>query len=136
MPQILIIIGAAIFGILGALHLFFTFFGHKLEPFDSNVVDAMKGTNPRLTRETTMWKAWIGFNASHSLGAILVAAFYIPLSVWHFDLIRQSLWFSLMPAIIGLSYLCLAKKYWFKVPLLSILIATVCFCVATTLIHL
>ena len=41
----------------------------------------MKQTSPVLTKDTTVWDAWVGFNASHSIGAMLVAAFYIPLAV-------------------------------------------------------
>jgi hypothetical protein len=65
---------------------------------------AMKATSPVLTKETTLWNAWIGFNASHSLGAMLVAAFYIPLTVNYFDIIQQSVWFTFLPVVIGISY--------------------------------
>jgi hypothetical protein len=88
---------------------------------------AMRDTSPILTKDTTMWDAWIGFNASHSLGAMLVAAFYVPLAIIHIDVIRESVWFSLLPVVMGLSYLALAKRYWFKIPFIGILISTLCF---------
>ncbi len=134
MAQVLLVIGASIFGVLGTLHLVFTFFTNKFDSHNPLVKDAMKESTPKLTKETTMWRAWIGFNASHSLGAILVAAFYIPLSIYHFDLIRQSNWFSLFPSLIGLSYLVLAKFYWFKIPFIGISISTLCFIGAAFLI--
>jgi hypothetical protein len=127
MAQILLIIGASIFGILGAVHLLYTFFTNKFEAHDSSVTEAMKGTSPILTKETSVWNAWIGFNASHSLGAMLVAAVYIPLTTTYFNIIQQSVWFSLLPVIVGLSYLVLAKKYWFRIPFVGVLISTVCF---------
>jgi len=136
MAQILIIIGAAIFGYLGTIHLLYTFFTDKFDPHDLSAKDAMQGTSPVLTKETTVWKAWIGFNASHSLGAMLVAAFYIPLALSNFTIIEHSLWFSLLPVIIGLSYLSLAKKYWFKIPFVGVLISTVCFIGSTILINI
>jgi len=68
MEKILIIIGASIFGILGTMHLLYTFFTNKFTARNQHVVEAMQSTSPVLTKETTMWKAWIGFNASHSLG--------------------------------------------------------------------
>lgn len=74
MAQILLIMGASIFGILGVIHLMYTFFTNKFEAHDSSVTEAMKKTSPALTKETTVWDAWIGFNASHSLGAMLVGA--------------------------------------------------------------
>ena len=129
MEKALLIIGASIFGVLGTIHLIYTFFTNKFDAIDSTVIEAMKSTSPILTRETTMWKAWIGFNASHSLGAMLFAGIYIPLSVYNFEVIQQSAWFSLLPVIVGLSYLGLAKMYWFRIPFTGVLIATVCFVV-------
>jgi len=136
MAQILLVIGASIFGILGTVHLLYTFFTNKFEAHDSTVTEAMKGTSPILTKQTSVWNAWIGFNASHSLGAMLVAAFYIPLTTFYFYVIQQSVWFSSLPVLIGLSYLILAKKYWFKIPFLSVLISTICFAGAAVLVNI
>ena len=136
MEQILIIIGASIFGMLGTVHLFYTFFTNKFEAYDSSVTEAMKETSPILTKETTVWSAWMGFNASHSIGAMLVAGFYIPLTMFYFSVIQQSVWFSVLPVMIGLSYLILAKQYWFKIPFIGILISTICFTGAAILINI
>lgn len=135
MEQILLVVGASIFGVLGAMHLLYTFFTNKFEAYDPLVTEAMKSTSLVLTKETTVWKAWIGFNASHSLGAMLFAGIYIPLTVSYFTVIQQSLWFSTLPVIIGLCYLFLAKKYWFKTPFIGVLISTVCFIAAAVLIN-
>lgn len=139
MEQVLIIIGASIFGVLGTIHLIYTFFTNKFEAYDSTVTEAMKATSPILTRETTVWNAWVGFNASHSLGAMLFAGIYVPLTASNFNVVQQSAWFSTLPVLIGLSYLALAlalaKKYWFKIPFFGILISTVCFIGAAVLIN-
>jgi len=135
MEQILLIVGALIFGVLGLVHLLYTFFTNKFDAYDASVTQAMKATCPVLTQETSMWRAWIGFNASHSLGAMLVAAVYIPLSVSYFSVIQTSVWFSMLPVFIGLSYLILAKKYWFKIPFTGVLISTICFSGAAVLIN-
>lgn len=97
--QTLLIVGAAIFGILGTAHLLFTFFTNKFNAFDKSVTKAMKNTSPVLTKETTMWNAWVGFNASHSVGAMLVTAFYVPLVLTNMAFIRESMWFSIQAAI-------------------------------------
>ncbi len=135
MDQFLMILGASIFGILGLIHLIYTFFSNKFDAYDSSVTEAMKGTSIVLTKDTTIWNAWIGFNASHSLGALLVAGFYIPLAIFNFDVIRESLWFSVLPAVIGFSYSILAKKYWFKIPLAGISISTLCFIGSAVLVN-
>jgi len=136
MEQILIVIGAAIFGLLGTIHLIYTFFTNKFDAFDPSVTKAMKSTSPILTKDTTVWNAWVGFNASHSLGAMLFAGIYIPLALSYFSVIQQSTWFSTLPVIVGLSYLALAKKYWFKIPFTGILISTICFIIAAILINM
>jgi hypothetical protein len=133
--QVLLIFGATIFGILGSIHLLYTFFTNKFDAFDPAATKAMRDTSPVLTKETTMWHAWIGFNASHSLGAMLVAAFYVPLVLINMEFIRESAWFSILPVVIGFSYLALAKKYWFKIPFVGILISTLCFVGAAVLIN-
>ena len=57
MEQGLIIVGASIFGILGAMHLAYTFFTNKFEAFDAAVTEAMKATSPVLTKETSICNA-------------------------------------------------------------------------------
>jgi len=135
MEQLLLVTGAAIYGILGSIHLLSTFFTNKFDPRDIAVKEAMKGTSPVISKDTSMWRAWIGFNASHSFGAMLVAAVYIPLTISYFEVIQKSLWFSLLPILIGLSYLIVAGKYWFKTPFIGVLISTVCFAGAAMLIN-
>jgi len=134
--QLLFMLGSGIFGVLGAVHLVFTFFTNKLDPRDTHAKSAMAQTPLRLSRHTTVWRAWIGFNASHSLGGLFVAAFYIPMAHSHFTVIDSSVWFAGLPTMIGISYLLLAKHYWFNAPLLGILLATLCFICGFALTHI
>ena len=135
MEKMLIIIGAAIFGILGTTHLFYTYFRNEFDPRDEAVKSAMQKTSPVITSDTTIWKGWIGFHASHSIGAILVAAFYIPLTISYLEVIENSKWFSILLVIIGFSYLIMASRYWFRVPFIGFLISTVCFIGAALLLN-
>jgi hypothetical protein len=132
--RLLVILGASIFGVLGGLHLAYTFFSDKFLPRERAVIDAMKGTSPRLTRETTMWDCWIGFNASHSLGAILLAAVYLLLAWQHWAVLAQSRSLLALAVATGAAYLWLAHTYWFRVPLAGIAIATACFAAAFVLV--
>ena len=133
--QVLYISGAAIFGFLGFIHLIYTFFTNKFNAYDPDVTLAMKNTSPVIAKETTLWQAWVGFNASHSLGVIFFAAIYIPLASSNMQLIINNNWFAVLPSIVGFSYLFLAKNYWFKIPLIGILISTICFILAFVLIN-
>jgi hypothetical protein len=72
-----------------------------------------------------MWRAWVGFNASHSLGALLFGTIYGYLAVVHRALLFQS-WFLLSLGLLTLvAYALLGKRYWFSVPFRGILLAAV-----------
>jgi hypothetical protein len=75
----LIALSAGLSAVLGFVHLVYTFRGSKLHPRDSELRSKLENTSLVLTAETTMWKAWIGFNASHSLGVILFGVKQSPL---------------------------------------------------------
>ena len=127
-------IGAAIFGALGLAHLVYTFVGTKFDPRDPACAVAMRATSPQLTRRTTMWRAWVGFNASHSLGAIVFAVLYLALAIRHPAVLEGSPLFALIALVNGLAYLALARAYWFRTPFIGIFVASVCFVSATVLV--
>src|SRR6266702_6412960 len=112
---------------LGTIHLVYTFWGKKLTPRDQTLRIRMTEVSPVITRETTMWKAWIGFNASHSYGAILFGCVYGYLALTN----REFLFESRLLCVLGLlflgGYVLLGKLYWFSVPFRGIVIATVCY---------
>lgn len=91
----------------------------------------MKNTSPVLTGDTSMWSAWIGFNASHSAGAIFLGIINILLAIQYFPILQNSLPIILLNIATALFYCWLGKKYWFRIPLTGILIATGCFITAT-----
>ena len=75
-----------------------------------------------------MWRAWIGFNASHSYGAILFGAVYGYLAVLHSAFLFQS-WFLLAVGLLLLvGYAVLGKLYWFSIPFRGIVLAAVLYC--------
>ncbi len=127
MGQTLLVIGASVLGILGVVHIIYTFFTDKFSVYDLSVLNGMKSTSPKITKDTTVWDAWVGFNASHSLGLILFAVVYIPLTVNHIDLVKGSIWFSSIPVVFTISYLFLAYRYWFKIPLIGVSLSLICF---------
>jgi hypothetical protein len=74
-----------------------------------------------------MWQAWVGFNASHSYGAILFGGVYGYLSLTS----SEFLFASRFLCVLGLLFLggcvVLGKLSWFSVPFRGIVIATVCY---------
>jgi len=94
----------------------------------------MNATNPRITKETTLWNAWVGFNASHSIGAMFFGSATIYLALFQFSILVESTFYLLLCTFNSLFYLYLARKYWFSVPIIGISLATFCFVASTLLI--
>jgi hypothetical protein len=114
---------AVIFG-LGLIHLLYTFRGSKLHPRDAGLGEQMKIVSPVITRQTTMWKAWVGFNASHSFGALLFGAVYGYLALAHGAFLFGSPFLLALGALLLAGYIALGKLYWFSVPYRGILLAS------------
>lgn len=129
----LIAASAAIILLLGLLHLVFTFHGNKLSPRDDRLLERMQAVSPRISRETSMWQAWIGFNASHSYGALLFGSVYGYLALLHGGMLGQSLFLLLLGQLLLLGYLWLAWRYWFSVPRKAILLGTLLYALALVL---
>ncbi len=133
-PEIFIILGASIVAVLGSIHLVYTFFTDKFDARDPAASAAMKVASPILTRRTTLWRAWIGFNASHSLGLLLFAAIYLVLAIGHIAVLRDSAALTWLPVVASAGWAALARRYWFSTPLVGVAIAGACFLVADLLL--
>lgn len=98
---ILMVVAVAEVAVLGFVHLIYTFYGPKFQPRDRSLAERMQEVSPVISSETTMWKAWVGFNASHSYGAILFGLVYAYLAIHHADILFGSAYLL----IVGLAFL-------------------------------
>jgi hypothetical protein len=125
--SLLVALSSSVVLSLGTAHLVFTFRGPKFDPRDAALRQRMHEVSPVISRETTMWRAWVGFNASHSFGAMLFGSMYGYLALAHPAVLFGS------PFLLGLGlvtlsgYLALARAYWFRVPFNGILLALISF---------
>lgn len=115
---------------LGTLHLYFTFVGHRFDPHDAELAERMKHATLRLTRQTTLWKAWIGFNASHSTGAIFFGSVLALIAWTPLGTGAAGLVFWGVSLVHSGFYVWLARTYWFRVPLAGTALATLLLMVA------
>lgn len=120
---VLIAASAAVLGALGCIHLLYTYHGNKLDPRDPAVREAMERANPVITRQTTVWRATKGFNASHSLGIIAFALVYGYLALWRSDVLGGSSFLSALGMAVLLAYLALARRYFFSIPFRGVAVA-------------
>jgi hypothetical protein len=121
---------SAIVLVLGLMHLMYTFYGPKLLPRDPELQTRMQEVSPVITRQTTMWKAWVGFNASHSYGLILFGAVYGYLALAHSAFLFRSVFLLSLGLILLFGYVFLAKRYFFRIPLGAVLLATLLYALA------
>jgi hypothetical protein len=129
----LLILGGAVFLALGGMHAVYTWLDLRnpqwLVPADPSVARAMANSSLRLSGgRTDMWRAWVGFNFSHSMGVFLLGA----LGVWAGCRTKIPSVAVLMPwlALIGCLYEILALLYWFRFPAIGVAIGTSCFAAA------
>ena len=110
--RILMALSASIVLTLGVLHLDSTFRGPSLTSRDPALQFSMSKSSPMVTNETTMWRCWMGFNASHSMGLILFGLIYGYLALAHGQLLFRSPFLL----VVGLAMLCglvaLCKVYF------------------------
>jgi hypothetical protein len=92
-------------------------------PRDPALQISMSQIAPVLTKETTMWRCWVGFNVSHSMGLILFGLVFGFLALAHGKLLFQSPFLL----VVGLAMLggvvVLCKVYFFSAPLRAISIS-------------
>jgi hypothetical protein len=127
----LFLLGALPFVVLGIAHALAT----PLTPEES------KGLSPRdpayrrtmgeqtvlLTRRTNLWLTWVGFNLSHSLGVALFGV--VVLLVARSSAAFEANWPTFVPLAIVVSglYLAIGVRFWFRTPIVGILVSIVCF---------
>jgi hypothetical protein len=131
--RIFMVLSASIILMLGVVHLVYTFWGPNLTPRDPALQISMSQISPIITKETTMWRAWVGFNASHSMGLILFALVFGYLALAHGQLLFQSPFLLLVGLAMlgGLVVLC--KVYFFSAPLTGVCISLACYLVSIAL---
>jgi hypothetical protein len=132
--RLLIDLGGGIFVLLGSLHALYTFLDinrpRRLVPQDPAVALSMAESPVRLARGgTTMWRAWVGFNFSHSVGAVLFGALCICAGAALGTVVIPA-WTLPILVVISFIYLALSVLYWFRIPTAGIAVASLCLLVA------
>lgn len=131
LTKYLYIAGCIPFLVLGLIHAVYTiadtYNPKKLIPYKPGVMGLMKESTLAITKETDMWRAWVGFNISHGVGIVFFSATYLYLSSLHITFLENSLFLLLAAPTIALAYLILSIKYWFRIPAAGSAIGLLCF---------
>ena len=125
------LMGALPFVVLGIAHAFATprtpAQSKGLSPRDPVLREAMTKDTVLLTRRTTLWLAWVGFNLSHSLGAVLFGAVVLLVGRSQASFQAQAGVFLPFAIVVSGLYLLLGLRYWFRTPIVGIALSGVCF---------
>lgn len=120
----LVAASAGIVLLFGGIHLLYTLHGNKLHPRDPAVLEAMQQTHPVITRQTTMWRANHGFNITHSMGLMLFGLVYGYLALLQSVLLWQSVFLLALGLVTLVTYVVVAKRYFFSIPFRGVTLAT------------
>src|ERR1700722_14741833 len=132
--RLLLDFGGGVFVLLGLLHALYTYLDidrpRRLVPQDPAVAQAMAESNMRLSGTgTTMWRAWVGFNFSQSLGVVLFGLVCIGTSFVLGTTVLPA-WILFVFVVIALIYLVVGLLYWFRIPVAGIALAGGCLLIA------
>ena len=125
--KILMVLSASIVFALGVVHLVYTFWGPMLTPRDPALQISMSQISPVITKKTTMWRCWIGFNATHSMALILFGLVFGYLALAHGQLLFGSPFLLVVGLAVVGGLVVLCKLYFFGAPLVGISMALACY---------
>ena len=121
--RVLMVLSASVVLLLGVVHLVYTFWGPNLTPRDPALQISMSQSSPVITKETTMWRCWVGFNASHSMGLILFGLIFGYLALAHGQLLFRSPFLLIVGLALLMGFVVLCKIYFFSAPLTGVSIS-------------
>lgn len=130
LPQILVAAGGAVFLFLGLLHGALTLRDlgtpRAFTPRDPALRAAMQQASVRLHPGINLWKAWMGFNLTHSLGLVLFggAVLYVGLAA---PAVSSSVALQAVAALVAALYVILSAKFFFRTPVIGCAVGLCCF---------
>lgn len=130
MAKLLFIIGAALFGALGLAHALLALADLRrprwFTPTNEEARRVMAQTPLRLAPQTTIWRSWMGFNLSHSLGLVLFGGLLGATALQDTGGFAETALRLL--SIAGASlYTLLAVRFWFWLPAAVCSLGLLCF---------
>ncbi len=131
MPRLFVLTGAFIFFVLGAYHGALTFRDlwtpRAFTPTNVNVRLAMQASRLALSPSINLWKAWLGFNFSHSLGLLVFGGGLVVMAWGHFPYLAGNRPLQVTAVAVAIAYFALSARFWFWIPTLAIGIGLTCF---------
>ena len=138
LSRYLFIAGACPFLLLGVAHALATPWRPDerkgLSPFDPGLAEQMTRATVRLTRRTDLWRAWVGFNLSHSLGAVAFGGLVVLVARSEVSFAAEGPVFAPFALLVSSVYLALAVQYWFRTPIVGCALSAALFLASSVLL--
>ncbi len=139
MAQVLIIIAASIFLLLGSFHGFLTLrdLVHPMAftPPDPALREAMQQSGIAFHPSVNLWKAWMGFNLTHSLSLVFFGAPFLYVGIFKPNVFASSLLLQAVAVLVSVIYVVLSLNFFFSTPAIASAIGLICFLVAAGLAY-
>ena len=107
--------GSFILMIMGTLHLYGTLFTPFMHPRNEKLIPEMKLATLKMSDKLTLWKSWIGFNATHSAGVIFLGASNLYITSKYGEILQHDLILPSLTIVVVSFYCWVAWRYWFKI---------------------
>ncbi len=143
MAPIILAVGAGIILLLGTGHgvltLLDTIRPRYFTPSDEGVRLAMEGVRTAMqhgkpvSSKGNLWRSWLGFNLSHSLGIVVLGGALLVFALHHFTAFAQSVLIQCSAVGITSAYLVISICFWFWVPTAGFGVALACIVMAAAL---
>ena len=119
----LVVSGAIVFLLLGVGHAILMLQSTPTkgafaasEPDVQAAMQARTGLGLAPDLDTTLWRAWVGFNLSHALGVVVIAAVVLFHAGDDLGAAADRPWFLALAIGVPTIYLVLSVRYWFAAP--------------------
>ena len=137
MSQVLIVLAASVFLLMGLGHGAFTLADLKrpraFTPPDPALREAMQRSSIRFHPTINLWDAWMGFNLTHSLGLVLFGGAYVYIGAFAPQAFAHEPLIQLCALLVSALYLLLSVRFFFFKPTIGSAIGLGCFGLATVL---
>ena len=90
-----------------------------LAPAEQAVAESMARARVRLSDSMDMWRAWVGFNLSHSLGVGFLGLTILLIGRTSTSFAYNTALFLPLAIAASLAYLVIALVYWYRGPVIG-----------------
>jgi hypothetical protein len=124
LSRFLFLAGALPFLLLGSAHAVHTprqpHDRKGLSPSDPSLAESMARSRFILTGRTDVWRAWVCFNLSHSLGLVLLGVLVVLVGRTSASFAYNAALFLPLAVVVSIAYLILTVAYTFRTPIMGV----------------